>query len=179
MRLEEYLPGVYANSEHVHELQNAIDSQLEQLKIDRDDFFAQLNVQTATWGLAWYEEALGLTHIPGDSYEVRRSRIKTKMQGQGTTTVMAVKAMAQNFTTMAVDIVERAPEFMFSIVFTGMLGEPVNTPELRRALAEIIPAHLDFDFVFAYGLPDFEQGVAMVFRFGGTTIYQMEGVEEP
>ena len=179
MSLVEYLPGVYANSDHVIELQNAIDSQLTQLKIDRGDFFAQLTIQTATWGLAWYEEALGLTHVPGDSYEVRRSRIKTKMQGQGTTTVMAVKAMAQNFTTMAVEILERPPEFMFSIVFTGMLGEPVNTPELRRALAEIIPAHLDFDFVFAYGLPDFEQGVAMVFRFGGTTIYQMEGVEEP
>jgi len=177
VRLIEYLPSVYAKSDHVIELQEAIDSQLTQLKIDRDDFFAQLHVQTATWGLTWWETAFGLAHAHGETYDTRRNRIKAKMQGQGTTTVMAVKAMAETFTELDVEIIERPPEFMFSVVFTGLLGTPVNTPELDAALRVVIPAHLDFDFIFAYSLPDFEQGVAMVFRFGGTTIYKMDGVD--
>ena len=47
----------------------------------RRDLILQLFVQTATWGLDYWENDYAIKPNPGDSLEVRRSRILVKMAG--------------------------------------------------------------------------------------------------
>lgn len=177
MRLMEMLPDVYARSEEVAELQDALQASLDTAGRDVKDFLAQFSLPTATWGLAWYERALGIVAAMGDSDELRRRRIRAKMQGQGVTTVLAVKSMVEGFTSFDVQIRERAREYLFDVVLLGTLSSDFSASELDKLLRAMIPAHLDFDYIFLLQVDGADAGAAVTLRYGGKLILKMEGVD--
>lgn len=150
MKLVEYLPEFWGRSAEVVALQGALDPAVAAAWAVRDGLLDQLNVATATWGLERWERALGLEVEVEKPAEYRRSRICSKLRGQGTTTVAMIQNVAESFSNGKVDVIERPAEYRFDVKFTGTIGVPPNMDDLTAAIEEIKPAHLACDYVIIY-----------------------------
>lgn len=150
MRLGEYLPGIWADSAEVLAIQDAIEPEVVGVWAARDGLMEQLNVATATWGLKAWERALGLDVDISKPVEYRRTRILSKLRGQGTTTVAMIRNVAESFSNGAVDVIEHPAEYRFEIKFVGTLGIPPNMDDLTAAIEEIKPAHLAYDYIIVF-----------------------------
>ncbi len=150
MALKDLLPENYSKSPEVAGLQEAIDYYAEKIKSDKDDFFGQLRVKTATWGLAPWEKSLGIETDISASYEFRRERIRAKMRGTGTITKEMIEQTAAAYSGGEVEIIEFPETSSFAVKFVGILGIPGNMEDLTLTIEEIKPAHLAFTFEYTY-----------------------------
>lgn len=150
MGLIDLLPDYYKNSAQVVELQGAYEHWTDALQAARDDLFAQLNVESATWGLALWEKLLGLETDITKPYEYRRTRIISKFRGAGTTTKEMIKDVSESFSNGQVEIIEYNNESRFEVKFVGTIGMPPNMDDLIAAIEEIKPAHLAYSYVYIY-----------------------------
>lgn len=150
MKLTDYLPDFWDKSAEVLAIQRAMEPSVAQAWADRDGLLAQLNVRTATWGLTQWENSLGLSTDVGKDVEYRRTRIISKLRGQGTTTVAMIKNVAESFSNGQVDVIEHPAEYRFDIKFVGTIGVPPNMDDLTAAIEDIKPAHLAYDYIIIY-----------------------------
>jgi len=150
MSLIDLLPDYYKNSAQVVELQGAFEHWTDAMLAAKENMLAQLNVVTATWGLTIWENALGLTTDVSKPDDYRRTRIMSKLRGQGTTTKAMIKNVAESFSNGEVTILEYNNESRFEVKFTGTLGIPPNMDDLTAAIEEIKPAHLAYSYVYIY-----------------------------
>lgn len=111
---------------------------------------AQLALDTATWGLTLWEKALGLSPEAGKDPEYRRSRCRSKLRGQGTTTAAMLRNVAESFSNGAVEIIEYPAESRFEVKFVGTIGVPPNMDDLTAAIEDIKPAHLAYSYLILY-----------------------------
>ena len=148
--LIDLLPEFYRESAQVVALQGAYQHWSDALQAARDDLMAQMNVATATWGLVSWEKALGLTTDATKSNDYRRTRIMSKLRGQGTTTKAMIENVAESFSNGDVTIIEYSAESRFEVKFVGTLGIPPNMDDLTAAIEEIKPAHLAYSYVYLY-----------------------------
>lgn len=150
MALIDLLPSNFKNSAEVVELQEAFNTQTDAIAYAKEDFFKQLDVNTATWGLTYWEKAYGIKTDITKSYSYRRSRILSKMRGQGTTTKAMIKNTAESFSNGEVDVIENNLQYTFTVKFIGARGIPPSLDDLKSAVEEIKPAHLDVVYLFTY-----------------------------
>lgn len=135
------------------EFKSAIESdgaEFEKLRQNIDSTLEQFFVTTATWGLDKWEEFLGLEVYTGKPAEHRRSRIISKMRGIGTVTVEMMKNVAEAYDGGTVDVTEQAPLYQFTVEFIDTRGIPPNLDDLKAAIEEIKPAHLNVTYKFRY-----------------------------
>ena len=144
------MPEYYHESAETVEIENALSIQVDKMQQTRDEFMQQLNVQTATWGLSLWEEMLGVPTNESENAEYRRSRILSKLRGQGTSTKEMLENMAAGFTNGKVTIVEYPEEYRFEVHFDGTTGIPPNMEDLTAALEEVKPAHLAYRYIYYY-----------------------------
>ena len=149
------LPYFYKNSEYVKQLMNAETKEVELLQNAAKDLIDNLFVQTATWGLAYFEKALGLKTDKNKSYEERRERIISKIRGSGTITIQMIKNTAKAFQCGDVDIIENASDYSFKVKFISQKGIPANLNDFKAMLDEIKPAHLNYSFEYSYNVWNF------------------------
>lgn len=150
MNLIELLPSFYHSSEFVKAYMNANTIEIDKLKDSINDLVANLYVKTATWGLDYFEEELGLETDKSKSYEERRERILAKKRGQGTTTKAMLKSTAEAFSGGEVEIIELFNDYTFKLKFIGTKGVPANLEDFRSVIEEIKPAHLAYVLEFTY-----------------------------
>lgn len=150
MRLVEYLPQVWDRSAEVMAIQEALEPAVAAAWAARDGLLDQLNVETATWGLETWERALGIAVDVSRPTEYRRTRVMSKLRGQGATTVAIIQNVAESFSNGAVEVVERPALYRFDIKFVGTVGIPPNMEDLTAAIEEIKPAHLGYDYIIIY-----------------------------
>lgn len=167
MRLIDQLPEFHALSTETADIQNAFGMVLTEAQAARDDCFLQLDVGTATWGLALWEKAYGIKTDVSRSDEYRRARILSKMRGAGTTTAALVRNVAESFSNGAVEVIEHPAEYRFEVKFIGTLGVPPNMDDLTAALEEIKPAHLAYAYIILYRT----QGVLTAYTHGTLSSY--------
>lgn len=152
--LIERLPGFWAGSPQVVELQRVLDEMVQAAGSSQADTLAQLFLPTATWGLSWWEQAYGITPTSGQTEDQRRTRILGKIRGQGVATVALIQATAGAYVDAAVSVDEHPNEFRFTVVFDGIGAQPPEPEEMTDALNEIKPAHLTFDYLYLYHTSD-------------------------
>ncbi len=116
----------------------------------RDSVMDQLSVETATWGLKYWEQTLGIPVEEAKEAEFRRGRIRAKLRGAGVTTVAMIQNVAESFSNGEVAVTEFSDLFRLEIKFVGTVGIPPNMDDLTEALREIMPAHLQWDYVILY-----------------------------
>lgn len=150
MTLIDLLPRNYKESREVIELQGALANQVEAIRAAKENLFQQLDINTATWGLKLWEEIYGIKIdiTKPDSY--RRTRILSKMRGQGTTTKAMIQNVAESFSNGEVEVIEHNGEHRFEIKFTGTIGIPPNMDDLTAAVQDIKPAHLAYEYTYIY-----------------------------
>ena len=157
--LIDLLPPYYRESRQIAELETALGDLAKSLQLAKEDVFAQLWVDTATWGLDLWEKALGLSTEGGMDTDYRRSRCRSKLRGQGTTTAAMLQNVAESFSNGAVEIIEYPAEARFEVKFVGTVGVPPNMDDLTAAIDDIKPAHLAYTYIIIYRTWDMVAGM--------------------
>lgn len=148
-KLMSYLEG-YEASPDMTAFQEGIQPEADLMWESRTDLLNQLNPKTATWGLDKWEEAYGIPIDTSKDAEYRRTRIVSKIRGNGTTTVELIRTVSESFSNGTVDVVELFGEYRVEVRFTGSIGIPPNMDDLADALNEVMPAHLAWEFIIYY-----------------------------
>ncbi len=150
MALLELLPEFYSKSPQVTGIQGGLNYSVEALKEARIDLYNQVFVDTATWGLSAWEEALNINTDVSKPYVFRRERIKAKLRGAGSTTRSMMKQVAAAYSNGEVEVIEDNANYRFIIKFVETIGIPDNMPDLIQAIEEIKPAHLSYTFEYIF-----------------------------
>ncbi|HFL3686936.1 TPA: putative phage tail protein [Clostridioides difficile] len=145
MKLIDKLPSFY-NNDITRKIQEAYDIELETLRETYDDTFDQFFVDTATWGLDYWENILSIKNRYDLSIEDRRSNIKAKMRGKGTTTIKVIKAISEAYTKTNVDVEVFSNLFSFTLSFITNNCSYNTILELDKKIEEIKPTHLEHKF---------------------------------
>ena len=150
MDLIDKLPSFYHNSDFVKAYMSSQSVEHNFLKESIEDLVNNLYVNTATWGLDYFEEELGLKTDKSKTYEERREGIEAEKRGNGTTTIKMLKDTALAFECGEIDITEMYADYMFKIKFISQKGRPKNLEDFKSAIDEIKPAHLAYILEFMY-----------------------------
>lgn len=113
-------------------------------QVKQDDLVLQLNLQTATWGLRYWEKDYDLVNRvkPEDSYEIRRARVLAKMQGLSTFTKLESLALANAYSRDKTANYEGVfNEYAFKTLHN--VDDIIDMNGLRDAFEEMKPAHLE------------------------------------
>lgn len=147
MKLLDYLRPGLKNSLDVQAIQAGLQVSNDAKWAALEDAKAQLDIETATWGLPIWERKYGLPVEVDRPLSFRRSRVKAKMRGLGTTTAESIQNVAASFSGGEVEVTEIPEEYRVAIHFVGAIGLPPNLADLKAAIGEIIPAHLAVDYI--------------------------------
>ena len=82
--------------------------------------------------------------------DFRRSRIRGKLRGNGVTTVAMIQNVAESYSNGAVAVTEYPAQYKLEIKFVGTIGIPPNMDDLTQTLRDILPAHLEWSYVFVF-----------------------------
>ena len=176
----EYLPSYYEDIREARAIIDSDDNAISELKVAIDDVLDQFHVDKATWGLEIWERFVGLPSgakytvwdtmtrqsvlfdmlelktwdLIEKSYsltlEERRSAVKSRLRGTGPVTKDTLKSVCASYTGGTVDIIEKSSEFKVQIVFIDVAGVPSNVDALQAVVRDIMPAHLEIEYVYRY-----------------------------
>lgn len=142
-RLTDYLPEWYKHSAEMTTIQDAIQAECDELWSIRDDLQRQLDPYTATWGLSYWEDGLGIARDETKSQSQRVSGIVSKLRGRDTTTIEMIKSVCDSFINSRFEVEELFDQYLLRVtaVVTGVSEVP-DVTEIELALRELVPAHL-------------------------------------
>lgn len=139
-----YLPENYPASRETVAFQEALQPEVDVVWQARDDLLAQLDPYTATWGLDYWEDSLGLANGQGVEAEVRRRAVAAKLQGRAATTPEVVKNVAQTLLGVPVNVIEVFGEYRVELAVEPGFVPGAELIRLKEQLRGIMPAHLDW-----------------------------------
>jgi len=145
--LKSYLPPMLTETKTFDELLNAEGSEFNNSYANLDDIKLQLNIDTATWGLNYYEKDLGITIDYTKDLDYRRSVIKSKSRGSGKFSATMIKLVCDSFSNGDVQVTFDGTTH---VKFTNIYGVPPNISDLQNAVEQIKPAYLLLDYIFTY-----------------------------
>ncbi|AND39627.1 YmfQ family protein [Cytobacillus oceanisediminis] len=148
----DYMPKEYEDYRESRAIIQSEAAEFESLNAQITDVLAQFFIDTATWGLANWEQLVDVPTDPTKPLNQRRSVIKSKLRGIGTVSVSLIKNVAESYANGEVDVVEESANFTIRIKFVSTLGVPENLADIQKAITDIIPAHLAINFEFTYVL---------------------------
>lgn len=136
------LPELYGSLPFA-ELQRVLGLAVARLRQDVEFTMEQLWPQTASgWGLELWETAYGIPVEPDKTDAARRTRVLSKLRGQGTPTAELIRSVVLAFVEGTVEIVEDHGAYSFLIRIVPDSGLPPDVDAIRDAVNEIKPAHL-------------------------------------
>lgn len=141
-----YLPGFLRSDSNFSAGANSCSMEHERIRLQLQDIFQQLFIESATWGLSYWENTLELTPNKGDTYMQRRKRILLKLQSNQTSTVEFMTALAKRyFASNAVfEVEEDNKNYAFRIIADAV---SYDIDGLIEAINIYKPAHLAFIIV--------------------------------
>lgn len=150
VNLSKYVPKFIYNGRIFNKTYKTQEYELGLLYFQIDDILKQCFIDTATWGLIYWEKEYSIPTNLNHSYEERREVVKAKMRGQGTCTKALIKSVAEAFSGGECNVLENTAPYTFTIQFVGVKGIPRNMAGLKNAINDIKPAHLLYDFKYTY-----------------------------
>jgi uncharacterized protein YmfQ (DUF2313 family) len=145
-----YLPGYYSLYKEMRYMIQAEGLEIDDLQQKLNETFDQHFVDTATWGLGRWETELGIKTKAGQPDDERRSVIKSRLRGVGTVTVTLMKSVAEAYDRGSIEVTEQPASYQFTIKFIDTLGAPPNIDDLKDAIEDIKPAHLNVIYEYKY-----------------------------
>ncbi|GAA0240151.1 putative phage tail protein [Metaclostridioides mangenotii] len=170
MKLIDKLPS-FEHNPVGYEIQGSFDKELDILSNIKAETFDQLFVDTATWGLDFWEDILSIKTNNSLRYEVRRSNIKAKMRGRGTTTSEVIKNICEAYIKNEAKVRQYPNEFLFVLDLIVNKTDYKTLLELDKFVEKIKPCHLEHRFNMILQSKD-NSYVASICNSGDhTTIY--------
>ena len=148
MSLINKLPSFYDN-DITKPIQDSLNIESNSINDEVDNILNQFFVDSATFGLDYWERMLG---IPKNNFDIdtRRENIKAKMRSRGTTTVSVIKNICEAYSNGIVEVIVNHSDYSFVIDFVGAIGVPKAFAELDKVIEEIKPCHLAHSYKFNY-----------------------------
>ncbi len=145
-----YMPTYYDDSNVIKEIENSNALEIARFNYKLKDLYNQFFIDTATWGLIYWENEYGIDTNLTMSYEDRRTVLTAKKRGQGTTTKAMIKNVAESFSGGDVNIILDNEHYAFIVQFVGIKGIPKNMQAFKDMLENIKPAHLGYTIKYTY-----------------------------
>ena len=141
-----------------HELTEAESKGLDDMDEALADMESNMSLAgTTETNIARREAWFGVTPDEAKPLEQRRAVLIAKLRGQGTTTPEFIRSVAASFEYGEVSVDETSAPYTVRIVFESVMGVPPNMTDFIRALEEVKPAHIVFDYQYKYNTwDDFE-----------------------
>lgn len=145
-KLLTYLPVYYQISDQLEEtaMYQVLRACAEELQISDEadiDLLRQFFVQTATWGLSFWEEFCGIEIIPDAPIEKRRAKVLAKIQSVSPFTKQAAINLANTYSQNKTAKVDPRPkEYAFKTQHE--VDDIIDLIGLIAAFEEMKPAHL-------------------------------------
>ncbi|NFG40022.1 DUF2313 domain-containing protein [Clostridium botulinum] len=155
LNLSKYVPSFISEIKEMKTVYNVQGTELGSFLYYLKDLINQAFIETATWGLIYWENEYGIETNLNSSYEERREIIKAKKKGSGTTTKEMIENVAETFSGGEVNIIEDNKNYSFTIQFIGVKGIPKNMQGFKNMLEDIKPAHLSYSFKYTFTIWDF------------------------
>lgn len=146
MELSKYLEYNIYKSKVFSKILSSQQIQIDNLSANLIDLENQAYICSATWGLKYWEQELGLNTVDTDTIEDRRSRCLAKIRGYGNLTIEKMDNICSSYVEKA-NIKEDFENYRFTIDLTNN-GFSQRIIKLIELLKEIKPAHLIFDTKF-------------------------------
>lgn len=148
--LLKYLPNYYRKSLVIAAILTSMESELIRLNDGVGNTQKQFFIAEADSALSYYEKDIGIVINENDSYEVRRSRIISRLRGTGTVTKTMLQNVVSSFINGTIEINEVPSENKFTIRFVSTLGIPEDIAFIQKSVEDIKPAHLAVEYLYTY-----------------------------
>lgn len=141
------LPAYYRNSQVIKELFEAISALMDKMSEEIDTKCMRLFIST-TDEFDKHERDVGLAAISADN-ETKRSRVIARLQGKNPLTVSELEALIRVYEKTGCTIIEDCPNYTVTVFFSGRTGIPYNLEQIKAAIEEVKPAHIEFLYAFS------------------------------
>ena len=148
--LKQYIPKYIYKTKNFYDIYRSQEKELYILYYQINDISLQCSIDTATWGLVYWEKQYGIGTNVNLTYEERREIIKAKKRGQGVCSIEMIKNVCEAFSGGEVNVIENSAPYTFTIQFVGVKGIPRNMNGLKETINNIKPAHLLYEFKYTY-----------------------------
>lgn len=149
-KLTDQLPERYLNSPEVGAAAGILWVLGETFRDCVLDWLEQLTIDTATWGLKYWEQAYGITPQSTDTVEERRGSVKAKMRSPQTVTAAMLENLINSYVNGQSVVTEVPRQHKVQIQFNGDYGIPSNLDSLTAALLEVLPSHVTYEYLYRY-----------------------------
>lgn len=141
----EQVPAYHYISEQSRALIDMLEDASLEAKAALEDVMAQFFVDTATWGLALWEQQVGIESDNALPLATRRAAIRQKLVASGNTTSEMIRGLAETLTGYEAKV-EVNDNYSFSLSFWGEKNQlaAIDVAELKAVVEQIKPAHLRF-----------------------------------
>lgn len=147
-RIMQYLPEYYQTSRVMGAIAEAQGTELEMLYTTLDEILAQFFIDTATWGLGYWDEFLGLK-TEAYSIEERRRLLKNKLIMQPPVTRERFKKLLDGVAD-SVDVIEHYGEYNFDVVLLVKTNLRTAFEKILEQIEDNKPAHLAYQVILGF-----------------------------
>lgn len=141
-----YISPIYQDSKIEQAIYEAIGSEWDNADELTHEILLQLHPQTATWGLIFWEQRLGLPTNINEDIERRRRKVIAKLQSRYIITPEKMATIVKNYTGANVLVVENIAPYTFKVAVN--IDDIINNKDLTTIVRKIKPSHLAW-------IPDF------------------------
>lgn len=141
-----YLPEFLAKSPRFKAANDADSKEHDTIRLDLQELLDQFYVASATYGLADWEEMVGITTDTSLSYESRRANVLAKLRKPESVTEAFLTELINRYIADQQGYILSYPaEYRIEILYHG--GQVMDYDKLVKAVRTYIPAHLGYKLV--------------------------------
>ncbi|CAH1212330.1 hypothetical protein PAECIP111893_03521 [Paenibacillus plantiphilus] len=148
--LRDSLPSYYDEIMEMQAITAAEGEELDTVAAEVERLPQQFHPETATTAMPLWERELGIPQDAGKPLDQRRSVVISKMRGSGTVTRAMIENVAVAYDKGEVEVSEDTENYKVMVTFISTRGVPANLSDIRKAILDIMPAHLAVEFIFTY-----------------------------
>ncbi|WP_206152098.1 YmfQ family protein [Clostridium cochlearium] len=136
-----YVSPIYQDSIIEKAIYEAIGQEFDSADELAHEVLLQLFPQTATWGLVFWEQRVGLATNTNEDIKRRRKKVIAKMQTRYPINPKNMAMILKNYTGADILITENISPYTFEVKLTGREGFPKSLEDLYKTVKKIKPSH--------------------------------------
>lgn len=142
----EQLPYYYRKSKVVNDLYSVIQKLLNKVSADISNEDLRMFI-TTTDDFKPHERDAGLSAITADN-ETKRARVISRIQGNNLLTKSELEKLIKIYDKTGCTVTENFQNYTVTVLFSGRTGVPYNFEQIKAAVEEVKPAHINIEYAF-------------------------------
>lgn len=138
------VPYYYRESDVYKQMQGSVADDLNIDDASNEDLRLQLEVSTATWGLKYWEEELGIPVEPEQELPLRRGRVMAKLRSTGNFSAELLILVIEAFTDGTGEVELNIPDYS---LYLNVVNNTtiIKLADIIEAIEQVIHAHIGWD----------------------------------